>query len=303
MYDQTNPAVASSPTKAHAVREVTARPTGGGPQSHARFDGSIPELYDSCLGPVLFRFAAVDLAKRLAQELKSGSNVLEIASGTGIATEQLWRILPPDVRITASDLNQAMLDLARDKRGRMTGVDYLQADVSELPFDNEQFDAVACQFGIMFFPDKPRAVSEMARVLKPGGTLIFNVWDSLSENPAVKLTHDTISSFVSGAPPTFLETPFGYHHCRTIKDLLLGANLADVQISVVPEVVQGADPYSLARGLVCGNPGVVEIRERASKEPEEIVQFVGDVLTEAFGANPSRIPFQEIVFSAKKKAA
>ena len=146
----------------------------------ATFAGSIPALYDRHLGPVLFEPYAADKVRRLAR-LSEGA-ILETASGTGIVTRRLASALPAAVRIVATDLNQPMLDHAASKPG-MERVEFRQADALKLPSGDGQFDAVVCQFGVMFFPDRVAAYREARRVLKPNGQLVFSVWDSLMRNP------------------------------------------------------------------------------------------------------------------------
>ena len=139
------------------------------------FKGSFPEFYDRYLVPMNFAPYARILAGR-AKDL-APSRVLETAAGTGIVTEELVRALPPDVTITATDLNQPMIDHALAKPD-MAGVTWRQADAVKLPFPDGSFDLVVCQFGVMFFPDKQAAFREASRVLRHGGTFLFIVWDS-----------------------------------------------------------------------------------------------------------------------------
>ena len=164
--------------------------------THGEFVGSIPETYDAHLGPLLFEHYAADLAERVT--VPPGGRILELACGTGIATARLRAALPEGVEIVATDLNEAMLDYARNKRGDLPNLRYQVADALDLPFEDGSFDAVACQFGVMFFPDKAAGAREAARVLKPGGAYAFNVWDSLDRNPAIKVAQDTISRFFDG---------------------------------------------------------------------------------------------------------
>jgi ubiquinone/menaquinone biosynthesis C-methylase UbiE len=144
---------------------------------HAEFSGSIPAAYDRCLGPILFEPYAKDLAARL-QVPKNGS-VLELACGTGILTRLLRTQLPPTVKLAATDLNEPMFRHAPAKFREDEVVQWLQADAGSLPFGDRLFDAVVCQFGIMFVPDKALAAHEAYRVLKPGGHFLFNVWDAM----------------------------------------------------------------------------------------------------------------------------
>ncbi|MBT3334442.1 MAG: methyltransferase domain-containing protein, partial [Rhodospirillaceae bacterium] len=134
---------ANPQTTQDAVSQSQPAQAGG----HAQFVGSIPEIYDTHLGPLLFQFSGADLARRVAQARPGNIKLLEVACGTGIATEHLWQALSPQSEIVATDLNPAMLDFAKEKRGALQNVSYRQADVQELPFDDGSFDAVACQFG------------------------------------------------------------------------------------------------------------------------------------------------------------
>ena len=143
------------------------------------FTGSIPELYEVHLVPLIFEPYAVDFADRLAS--RSLTCVLEIAAGTGVVTRALASMLPDSVSIVATDLNQPMLDHA-SALGTKRAVEWRQADAMQLPFEDGTFDAVVCQFGVMFFPEKSSAYSEARRVLRSGGVFIFNVWDRIEEN-------------------------------------------------------------------------------------------------------------------------
>ena len=114
------------------------------------FTGSIAELYDTYLVPLLFEPYAADLAARLAS--RPLGRVLEIAAGTGVATRAMATALPEAVSIVATDLNQAMLDQAA-ARGTARPVEWRQADAMALPFAAGTFDAVVCQLGAMFVPE------------------------------------------------------------------------------------------------------------------------------------------------------
>src|SRR6185503_7079387 len=129
------------------------------------FAGSIPRLYDTYLVPLIFEPYATDLANRLRS--RPLSRVLEIAAGTGVVTRALASALPGSVAIVATDLNQAMLDHAAAV-GTKRAVEWRQADAMQMPFGDAMFDAVVCQFGVMFFPDRGKAMAEIRRVLAPG---------------------------------------------------------------------------------------------------------------------------------------
>lgn len=178
------------------------------PQSDKLFAGSIPKLYEELLVPLIFAPYAKDIAQRLAP--RKPSRVLEIAAGTGVVTRCLAAALPGDVAIVATDLNQPMLDMA-SAIGTSRPVEWRQADAMQLPFEEEQFDAVVCQFGAMFFPDRVKAFAEARRVLKTGGVLLFNVWDRIEENEFARAVTAALESLFPENPPRFLaRTPHGY---------------------------------------------------------------------------------------------
>jgi SAM-dependent methyltransferase len=179
------------------------------------FSDDISRFYERYLVPLIFEPYAADLAQRVAA-LDVG-RVLEIAAGTGVVTRQLTKVLPEHVDIVATDLNQAMLDTASEI-GTARPVTWRQADVMDLPFPDASFDAVVCQFGVMFFPDKARAFAEMRRVLRPGATLLFNVWDRIEDNEFADDVTRALAGLFPDDPPRFLaRTPHGHHDVEAVK--------------------------------------------------------------------------------------
>lgn len=268
---------------------------------HAAFIGSIPEIYDAHLGPYLFEFSARDLASRIKDKMASDGTMLEVACGTGISTYHLRQALPPDIRIVATDLNPAMLDYAKKKHGNLSGVSFDIADALSLSYDDNLFDGVICQFGVMFFPDKAKGFSEIARTLKSGGVLAFNVWESMEKNKSVAIAHETISSFFTDHPPQFLKTPFGFYDTDLIRSLLSEAGFEAIEVHPVSETITVHDVDHLAKGYVQGNPGVLEINERGAVDAETVTRAAARALEQAYGPSPLEIDFHEIVFLATKK--
>src|SRR5687767_11900586 len=171
------------------------------------FTGSIPKLYDTHLVPLIFAPYAADLVRRL--QGRSLSRVLEVAAGTGVVTRAMASALPAQVSIVATDLNQAMIDHAAAV-GTTRAVEWRQADAMRLPFDAAGFDAVVCQFGAMFFPDRAKAFAEARRVLRPGGAFVFNVWDRIEENEFADAVTTSLAAVFPSDPPRFLaRTPHG----------------------------------------------------------------------------------------------
>jgi ubiquinone/menaquinone biosynthesis C-methylase UbiE len=254
--------------------------------SDSQFVGSIPEKYDTCLGPFLFEPCAADFVRRL--DLHENIRLLELACGTGILTRRIAEALPKSGRLTATDLNQPMLDHAQRKVGPDARLEWRVADAMELPFPDESFDRVICQFGVMFFPDKLAALREARRVLKPGGELVFNVWDSPQRNHYAEVADEVVAGFFPGNPPTFFQVPFGFHDRETLRSVMLQAGFANIRLS--EESFEGKTPTAMdaALGLVEGCPLIVAIQERGVTDPRPIVEAVAKKLASKFGDSPMR---------------
>jgi ubiquinone/menaquinone biosynthesis C-methylase UbiE len=265
----------------------------------SNFTGSIPEHYDRDLGPVLFADFAVDMARRVAATRPM--RVLEIAAGSGIVTRQLRNVLPAGAHLTATDLNPPMLEVARSKFRAGEQVTFQPADGTTLPFPDAVFDAVVCQFGVMFFADKAKSYREVHRVLARGGHYLFSVWDSHARNPFGRLAHEVIGSFFPLDPPQFYRVPFSYHQLDPIKEALTEAGFGDLRIAVLGEERHVVDIDAFAHGVIYGNPVIEQIRARRSADPDGIVAAMAERLRREFGDNPCRIPMQTITFEARRR--
>jgi ubiquinone/menaquinone biosynthesis C-methylase UbiE len=229
------------------------------------FAGSIPDLYDRCLGPFLFEPYAADLAERAAR--LRPRRILETAAGTGIVTAALARALP-EAEIVATDLNPDMLRVAAAKLASPR-VSFAPADAQSLPFPDSSFDLVVCQFGAMFFPDRVGAYREARRVLAPGGAFLFNVWDRLEANPASQTLADAVAALFPDDPPSFLaRVPFGYHDKARVEADLRAAGFAQIEAETVAKRSRGA-ARDVAPGLCQGSPLRAEIEARAPDRLDE----------------------------------
>jgi len=268
-------------------------------EESARFDGSIPEMYDRYLGTLLFEPHAADIAERVAR--LRPRKVLEIAAGTGIVSRQLIAALPKEASLTVTDLNAPMLEYARSKSTARGGdVEWRQADALQLPFSDESFDALVCQFGVMFFPDKRRGLLEFNRVLEKDGTLIFSVWDSFETNPVQSIAHSTIGTFFEEDPPDFYKVPCGMGNKAEAVRLTEDAGFRDIVIDTVRLTGSSDSARSAAQRLVKGNPVINAIRERGTADVDEIVLALARALEVRFGAGPLQVPLRAHVVTAVK---
>ncbi|WP_369045927.1 class I SAM-dependent methyltransferase [Sinomonas sp. P10A9] len=251
--------------------------------SEAAFTGSIPELYDTVLVPMMFQDFANDLAAEVASS--GPGTVLETAAGTGIVTRALHRILPR-ATITATDLNPAMLSRADVVLPASESIRWQQADALDLPFPEASFDALVSQFGIMFFPDRPRGYAEARRVLKPGGRLSAAVWGPLERNEVSLAVQEALEELFPGRAPMLIRrVPFAYSDHTIIRGELEAAGFSDVTIR---DVVYRSAPTSardIARAHCQGTPLAHELAEEYGG-PAQITEDVTRVLAERFGGQP-----------------
>ena len=245
------------------------------------FTSSIASLYDRYLGPLIFGEYAEDFARRAAAE--SPARVLETAAGTGIVTRVLARQLAAETEITATDLNQAMLDFAASQPGTER-VTWRQADAQRLPFDDGSFDMVLCQFGVMFFPDRLAGYREARRVLRSGGQFLFSVWDRIEENETSQIVTEALAELFPDDPPQFLaRTPHSYHDVALIERELSAVGFTRIAIETVARRSRAASPRDPALGFCHGSPLRMEIEARAPDGIEAVTNAVASAIAERFG--------------------
>lgn len=261
------------------------------------FSGSIPKLYETYLVPLIFEPYAKDLRQRLGS--MRVSRILEVAAGTGVVTRALATL--ENVSIVATDLNQAMLDEAAAV-GTACPVGWQQADAMALPFPDGEFDAVVCQFGAMFFPDKAKAFSEIRRMLEPGGVFIFNVWDRISENEFADSISTALEMVFPEDPPRFLvRTPHGYHDQTAIgKDLANGGFTKPPRITTIASRSRAESARVPAFAYCHGTPLRSEIEARDKSRLEEATDTATAALARRFGTSAVNGKIQAHIITIEK---
>lgn len=255
----------------------------------------MPEAYERYLVPVFFRPFAADLAARAAA-LRPRS-VLELAAGTGALTAALLAEVP-GASVVATDLNEAMVTCgsARQPQAR-----WRQADAQELPFEDGAFDLVVCQFGVMFFPDRPAAYAEVRRVLAPGGRFLFNSWGPLASHGFGAAFQTALERATPGGTPTFLpDVPHGYSDPDVVAADLEAAGLVldaaeDVTLEGVAE-----SAASVATGFLTGTP--VSATVAARDDAEAVRAAVTREMTDRLGAGAVTARMSATVYTARPEA-
>ena len=265
--------------------------------SDTDFPGTVPEKYDRYLGPLLFEPFAEDLADRISG--KKYKEVLELACGTGRVTRHLKKVLPKEAKLVATDRHADMIKVAADSLPN-ENINWQTADAQQLMFPDESFDLVVCQFGLMFVPDKKKALSETYRVLKRGGKFLFNTWDKIENNGVIYLGNQIICSYFPENPPSFYRVPFSLCQPDQLETWLTAAGFKHIKVTPVEKEGISPSAKEAAVGIVEGNPIHDRIIEKDPKLVDVIRTAVEQKISEEFGSSPLKSPLRAWVIEATK---
>jgi len=199
------------------------------------------QAYESLHVPALFE----EWAPRVldAAEVGAGDAVLDVACGTGILARTAAKRVSSSGRVVGVDPNLGMLMVAERLDD---AIDWRPGTAEELPVDDHAFDRVVSQFGMMFFPDRERAVQEMMRALAPGGRFAIAVWDSLERTPAYGREVDLLERMAGRAAADALRAPFALGNRAAVQELIEGA----AGSSVKAETMGGRGRFPSLRSMV-----------------------------------------------------
>lgn len=261
------------------------------------FSGSIPDVYDEYLVPLIFEDFAEDLSRRVAAT--DPSTVLETAAGSGVVTRALAPRLATGTRYCVTDLNQPMLDRAQRMQGEDARIEWQVADAMSLPYEDCVFDVVCCQFGVMFFPDRVAGYREAMRVLKPGGCFLFNVWDRIEENEFADVVTRAAGEVFPDDPPVFLaRTPHGYHDAVRIEADVRSAGFRDAKIETIVQMSSAPTARHPAIAYCQGTPLRSEIEVRNPSQLDDVTDRAALAIEALYGAGPVTAKTQGHVLTA-----
>ena len=155
----------------------------------------------------------------------------------------------------------------------------------QLPFPDASFDAVVCQFGVMFFPDKAKAFSEAKRVLRPGGHFIFNVWDRIEENEFADIVTQALATLFPEDPPRFMaRVPHGYHDVAVVAADLARGGFTSPTFSSLTARSRATSPSIPAIAYCQATPLRSELETRGSSCLDDATAAATAAITSRFGA-------------------
>ena len=271
--------------------------TASQPTAPIFWSGSFPQNYDDHLGPFIFRPYALDLVSRI--DTTGLQTVLELACGTGQVTQPLLDHLPPSAQLTATDLSPDMMTVAKAKISA-PNLHWEQVDMTAIPYDDDTFNLIVCQFGIMFAPDKPTAFSEMYRVLKPGGRLLFNTWGAIANNRVFAVFNEVMIRLMDTNLGASAQGPFSMPDDKAVLDLIRAAGFKNSHAEPVAMIGEAASANQAATGFFQGSAISVAMKEKNPDMAANIQREIEQAFSRELGDAPMRTPLQAWVFTATK---
>ena len=261
------------------------------------FGGAVSQNYEDYLGAFLFEPFAVDLAASL--NFDGVSKVLELACGSGRLTKHIANALPANVEFTATDLSVDMISVAKTKvtSGRIT---WATADMMDLPFTNDSFDLVVCQFGLMLVPDQMKAFGEILRVLKPGGKVVFNTWIDRDYNKVWAIGDKVLHSFfgenIVGQNPG----PFALGDKEVVLGMLKTTGFSEKNASTFECIGETDSAANVAYGFIHGLPMGSFVQKRGAELMPDIIKSLEENYRSELGEHPVKAPQKALIFDAVK---
>ena len=224
---------------------------------------SVPKAYNEFFVPRLFEPWAKVLLE--GADLRRGESVLDVATGPGTVARLAAVRLGAEGRVVATDIAQPMLDIAKAKAPPGGApIEYLNSPAAPLAAATGAFDAVLCQQGLQFFPDRPAALREMRRVLKPGGRAAIAVWAELDRNQIFAAFHAALRATAPDALADLITAPFSWPSGAALKSAAEDAGFRDVRLSTpsLPMVLEGGVEQAVQSFAATPvSPGVAELAQ------------------------------------------
>jgi ubiquinone/menaquinone biosynthesis C-methylase UbiE len=194
--------------------------------SFESYRGSAAENYERHFVPAIGAPLAADLVALAA--LRPGDRVVDIACGTGVVARLAAERVGGTARVAGVDVNPGMLAVARAATPDATTIDWYEANAEALPLADETFDVALCQLGLQFFVDKPAALREMSRVLRPDGRLLVNLPGPTP--PIFAVLEATLARQLAAEVAAFVQSVFSLHDADEVRDLVIDAGFAEVDV-------------------------------------------------------------------------
>jgi len=214
-----------------------------------QISGTPAEIYEQHMVPAIFARWASDLVE--AAGVRTGQRVLDVACGTGAIARPLAERVGAAGKVTGLDINPGMLAVARLSAPSQS-IEWLESSAVKMPLPDAIFDAVVCQQGLQFFPDRPAALSEIRRVLKRGGRLALSCWRSIEHTPGYLMLEQVLARRIG--PEKAALPPFSFGDAEAIRRAVAGAGFREVKLRAEVKMIRFRSAEHLVRAVVGGAP-------------------------------------------------
>lgn len=232
-----------------------------------------------------------------AISLPSARTVLDVACGTGVMARAVGARLTAPARIVGCDLNPAMVEVARAHTPRGPHrYEWIEAPAQSMPLGAGEFDLAFCQHGLQFFPDKPAALGEMRRTLKPGAVLVVTCWKAIP--PFFAEVAKVLRSHVGDAAAATAVRPFTWNDADEIRALIAAAGFsvaAPKALSVARRL--RADP-AVMRDELLSTPNEPALRAAGEAVLDAIVSEVLEAVAAFREGERLAMPQEALLFEA-----
>jgi len=255
--------------------ELEMTESGSGP-SGWQLAGDATLAYDTYIVNAFMQ----DYSRRLVETaaIAPGDRVLDVACGTGVVTRLAAGMAGGQGRVVGLDLNAGMLSRARGYEEKAGAVDWCEGSAAAMPFAASSFDAVLCQHGLQFMPDKAAVLSEMHRVLAPDGRLLISVWRSIEHCPWQAAIADAIERSIGSEPAAQVRSAFTFGDADQLRDTIATAGFSDVEIRVESETIRHSSLADYVPGYISATPVAAAVAGLDTGTQNKIVADVREAL-------------------------
>jgi ubiquinone/menaquinone biosynthesis C-methylase UbiE len=255
-----------------------------------QLDGDAPLAYDTYIVDAFMQGYSRRLVDTAA--IEPGNRVLDIACGTGAVTRLAADKAGPESHVVGFDLNAGMLARARASSVNFGAIDWREGSVTEMQFDDASFDVMLCQHGLQFFPDKAAALSEMHRVLTPGGRLLVSVWRSIEHCPWQSAVADAIDHHVGSEPAVLVRSAFSFGDPEQLGQTIVSAGFRDVEVRVEAETFHHASLAEYVPSYISATPVAGAVAGLEAAVQRKIVADVRDALAAYLVGDGLAVPIE-----------
>jgi ubiquinone/menaquinone biosynthesis C-methylase UbiE len=260
--------------------------------------GNAPVAYDTYIVDAFMQ----DYSRRLAEaaSIQKGERILDVACGTGVVTRLCAAQAGTDGHVVGIDLNPGMLARARARDAEGSEIIWHEGSATEMPFPDASFDAVLCQQGLQFIPDKAQALAEMRRVLAREGKLLVSVWRSIEHCPWQRAVADAIEARVGSEPAGLVRSAFTFGDAQKLEQLLSDAGFADTDVVIDSDTIRHPSLSDFVPGYLSATPVAAVVSNLDKDVQNQITVDVREKLAEHLVGDALAVPIEAYLATARR---